>query len=262
MSIVRSAAKVIFATADLVHRPPAGPRLLIYHQVGSGLGRQMEVTTKDFIRQLDWLSANRHVIGLDEALTPASRLDSQTVVLTFDDGYRDTFETAFPLMIERGLPFALYVCTEHLETGRPLDPSAPAEPLTWEMVRRMLDSGLMTIGAHTHTHADLRSLGQSGVEQEVSASDSVFENRIGFLPRHFAYPWGYWSEAADEVIRLRYASAVLGAPVTSDSPFDLHRFHRYPVQLSDGFGFFKARLRGGFLHEERLRRRLRGYSGP
>lgn len=261
-SIARKASKALFTLSDLAHPRPVGPRVLIYHQVGTSLGRQMEVTTRDFTRQLDWLLEHRRVIDLDQALSSENRLDSKSVVITFDDGYRDTYETAFPLISERRLPFTLFLCTDHIETRRPLDPAFPAEPLTWEMVSDMLRSGLVTIGAHTHTHADLRYMARREVELEVAKSDSVFNDRLRFLPRHFAYPWGYWGEEADDVLRSRYESASLGAPTSSSPPSDRYRLHRYPVQLSDGFAFFTARLRGGFLYEERLRRRLRSYAGP
>lgn len=264
MSLLRSLGKALFVAADVTHPPPMGPRILIYHQVGSGTGLQMEVSAENFIRQLDWLGERRRVMALREALTPAAwKEDTERVVITFDDGYRDTYSTAFPLLRERDLPFTLYLCTEHIETGRPISSRNEAEPLTWGMVEEMLDSGLLTVGAHTHSHADLRQLEPRQIDHELATANAVIEKRLGLVPDHFAYPWGYWSQRAEDVVSKTYASAVLGSPARHvDTDFHPLRIHRYPVQMSDGFTFFKARLRGGFLYEEKLRRRLRGYSGP
>jgi peptidoglycan/xylan/chitin deacetylase (PgdA/CDA1 family) len=263
MSLVRTTAKLLFAAADAVLPDPVGPRVLIYHQVGSGLGRQMEVTVEDFNRQLDWVTRNRDVVGFDEAV---SRWDDpgsdRLVALTFDDGYLDTYTTAFPLLRERGIPFQVYLATESIETGRPLGPPGRADPLTWDQIVDMLSSGLVTIGAHTHRHTDLRNLPRDAVEEELETSDGLIRRRLGLQPSHFAYPWGYWSASAASVVDARYRTAVIAATHRPGGRLDPYRIHRYPVQLSDGFRFFPARLRGGLRLEESVRRRLKGYSGP
>lgn len=108
MSVIRAAAKSLFAAADIVRRSPPGPRVLIYHQVGTNHGHQMEVTLDDFRRQIDWLHTEREVVDLDTARTrwrePAS---DRLTVLTFDDGYSDVFTAAFPILEDRGMPFVL-----------------------------------------------------------------------------------------------------------------------------------------------------------
>ncbi len=263
MTLLRTSAKALFAAADVFVPTPSGPRILIYHQVGAGLGRQMEVTTADFERQLDWLADNREVVDLRTAFDRWTDHDSEhLVVLTFDDGYRDTFETAFPRLERRGMPFVLYLATESIETGQPLGPRAGAEPLSWAMIESMMSSGLLTIGAHTHTHLDLRDVPRIEVEREIALSNDLIADRLGIAPLHFAYPWGYWSEVADPVVRDRYKTAVLGGSPHPHPTPPPHRLHRYPVQLGDGVAFFKARLSGGLLLEESVRRRMRGYSGP
>jgi peptidoglycan/xylan/chitin deacetylase (PgdA/CDA1 family) len=179
-------------------------------------------------------------------------------VLTFDDGYSDVFTTAFPILEDRGMPFVLYVSTGMIAD----DPASADGALTWSDIEKMLASGLMTLGAHTHGHPDLRSLLPEEVEEELSISDEVLHRRLGVRPRHFAYPYGFWSESADPAVRERYDTAVLGGSPRHEPVPDPHLLHRYPVQLSDGFALFKRRMRGGFWLEESLRRRIKGYSGP
>ena len=256
-------SKTIFTVGDLLGSRPSGPRVLIYHQVGAGLGRQMEVTLDDFTRQLDWLVDNREIVDLTTAISrwpdPGSE---RLVVLTFDDGYRDTYEVAFPLLEERGCQFTLYLSTEHIENPISRNGVDVAPALTWPQVRAMVGSGLGVVGAHTHTHADLRRLAADEIEVELDRSDSLIEDRVGIRPAHFAYPWGYWSSEAEPFVKARYASAVLGGSPKPSAIPDVHRIHRYPVQLSDSFTFFRSRLSGGLRMEESLRRRLRGYRGP
>ena len=259
MGGLRSLTKPVFAASDRILRPPRGPRLLIYHQVGAGHGRQTDVTVEDFRWQVDWLAENREVVDLESALSQWDSPEAdRLVVLTFDDGYPDTFVTAFPLMKAYSLPFTIYIATEFVERHDSEDDS-----LSWQQLNEMVGSGLVTIGAHTHSHVDLRSLNESEVLEEIEASNALLESRLGISPRHFAYPWGYWAEAADRVIRDHYSSATLGAqPLKVDPIFDPHLIHRFPVQLSDGRRWFGARLNGGLRIEEEARRLLRGYRGP
>jgi peptidoglycan/xylan/chitin deacetylase (PgdA/CDA1 family) len=263
VSLTRTAVKAASVLSDAFLPPPPGPRVLIYHQVEAGLGRQMEVRLEDFRRQLDWLSANRQIVDLGEALVRWSETGSeQMAVLTFDDGYRDTYTKAFPLLQDLGLPFTLYLATESIETGVALGPSEQAAPLSWDEIGTMLESGLVTVGAHTHRHLDLRALSVDEVEDELGTSDDLIETRLGVRPAHFAYPWGYWSPSADRPVNDRYSSAALAGSRRARKDLEPHLLRRYPVQLSDGFRFFAARLRGGLRLEEALRRRLKGYQGP
>jgi len=260
MTVLRGAGKAVFAAADLLHRRPNGPRVLIYHQIGAGLGRQMEVSFDDFVWQLDWLADNREVTSLDDAILRwAADRSENLVVITFDDGYQDTHRVAFPALAERKLPFTIYLSTSHMEKGE----SRPgAEPLRWSEVAEMVESRLVTLGSHTHTHVDLRKSTPDQVEHELGTSDELIMSNLGVKPRHFAYPWGFWSRVADPYVRDRYDSAALGSRHRATNVPDPYLLHRVPVQLSDRRMWFKRRLARGLLFEERLRRRLRAYSGP
>jgi peptidoglycan/xylan/chitin deacetylase (PgdA/CDA1 family) len=264
MSLIRAAAKATFTFADLVRPGFVGPRILIYHQIGAGHGKQMDVPVEAFRLQLDYLAAgNWEVVSLGDAISSRAEPSAvRKVVLTFDDGYEDLFTNAFPLLRQQNMPFTLYLTTHPTESGTPLDGGGRSEPLNWGQIESMFDSGLMSVGVHTHTHPDLRHLDESEVDEELDVSDRLIESRLGFRPSDFAYPWGYWSEEADISVRARYSSAVLGGgpPISGDS--DPLMLHRVPVQLSDGVAFFKQKLKRGLRTEEFVRRRISGYTGP
>ncbi len=257
----RLVAKAVFVAADLFLGDWPGPRILIYHQVGSGSGCQMEVAPEVFVRQLDWLQGHGRITGLEEALADPDDPEARNIfVLTFDDGYENIFRNAFPVLRERRIPFTLYVATQSIETGEPLAPGDT--PLDWDQVGEMVETGLVTLGSHTHRHPDLRPLSEPEVEEELATCDALIEEHTGRVPEHFAYPKGYWAPGAEEAVRRRYVTAVLGAghPVTSFT--DRHRLHRVPVQRSDGRFFFTRKLKRGMRLEERVRSRIKGYRNP
>ena len=259
---VRKTAKTVFAIADLFRGRFPGPRLLIYHQVGSERRREMNVPTKTFRRQLDWMERHGEVVTLDAALQRSGESRARRLfVLTFDDGYHDFYENAYPILLERQLPFTLYLSTDPVETGVSLNAGGDADPLTWEQVREMLSSRLMTIGSHGHQHLDFRTLELETIGEELDTSIRVIRERTGRTPHHFAYPYGYWSANAEQEVVHRFATAVLGGgpPVTVET--NQHRIHRLPIQRSDGMFFFYRKMKRGMRLEELTRRRARGYKG-
>lgn len=256
-SPARWVAKAGFALADLALPVPPGPRVLIYHDVKTDPRRQMEITPTTFARHIDWLVGHGRVVALEDAVSDPGHPDSHwDFVLTFDDGYRGVFDHAYPILLERDLPFTIYLTTNVVGLGD------AAGTLGWSEVNEMADSGLVTIGAHTHSHPDMRDLTALESELELERSNDLIEMHTGVLPKHFAYPFGFWSESSERAVRKHYDTAVLGAgpPITKTT--DLHRLSRLPVQLSDGFFMFTRKIQRGMRLEEAVRRRMKGYQNP
>ncbi|MCA1737101.1 MAG: polysaccharide deacetylase family protein, partial [Actinobacteria bacterium] len=155
--VARTVAKGIFTAANLVGGSPPGPRILIYHQVGALHRAQLSVTAGQFRRQLDWLAREGRVVPLAEAVRRLGvREASPSYVLTFDDGYKDMVDNALPLLVERAMPFVLYVATRSVDEGRSFDVARDSVPLNWQQLDHVQATGLATLGAHTHRHLDLR----------------------------------------------------------------------------------------------------------
>jgi len=261
--IVKQSVKALSAATDPLQSSFGGPRLLVYHQIDAGLGREMEVTFAAFLEQLAWLEAGYEVVSFDEAWRRRDEPGAERlVVLTFDDGYDDMYRLAFPLLRERQLPFTVYVTTHPVESGEALFPGGHAEPCTWDQLEEMAGSGLMTLGAHTDRHEDLRTLNSEQVAQDLGRSNELIRNRMGMVPRHFCYPYGFWSEAAHRPVAATYETAVLGSGPPMGAGTDPLMIPRLPIQLSDGLVWFKRKLKGGFRLEDNLRRRYKGYDGP
>ena len=81
-------------------------------------------------------------------LTQGVPLPEKPVVITFDDGYRDTYENAFPLLRAHGMTATFFVITDFIDEQRPLY-------LSWDMAREMLAAG-MSIESHSRNHFTLK----------------------------------------------------------------------------------------------------------
>ncbi|HEU4916684.1 MAG TPA: polysaccharide deacetylase family protein, partial [Acidimicrobiia bacterium] len=234
--------------------PRRGPRILIYHQVGADSGLEMDVSVHALGRQLDWVERHGRVVDLETALQGLDGPEADDMyVLTFDDGHAGVFEHAYPLLSGRGLPFTLYLTTGPIEGGSSLHDDARMRLLSWREVEEMMGSGLVTIGAHTHEHLDMRHHDEERLRQDLATCNGVLELRLGVKPRHFAYPWGHWSAAGDRLVRELYDSAVVGGGRGIRPGDDMYMLHRVPVMARDGDPLFRRKMWGGFRLENGLR---------
>jgi peptidoglycan/xylan/chitin deacetylase (PgdA/CDA1 family) len=240
---VRSSLKKALALGVPRSATPQGASLLIYHRIGGGSPDERDLRLDAFASQLDVL-AEHDVVALDRAM---DRLDADdqrpSVVLTFDDGFRDVYENAWPLLRQRRLPFTLYLATAYLGgTMRWEGSTAKADgaALTWDMVAEMVYSGLCTVGNHTHDHVPPESL----VEEQLDRCSDLIEDRLGLRPRHFAYPWGVPVPAMEPALRARFRTACTGDLGRNGATVDRMRLRRLPVRRTDPTPFFAAKLRG------------------
>ena len=254
-SIARKAVKVAALPLGPFRWRPGDLGVLLYHRVGDGPG-EIELPVDRFERHLEALVHAGGVRSIDEALADARG----GIVITFDDGYRDFHERVVPLLVRYRVPAVLYLATGLVRDEQRGEPGAQ-DGLTWSQLGEAVASGLVTVGAHTHTHRALSRATEQVAEDEMRRSKDLIEDRLGVACRHFAYPFAVGSPEADRVARRMFDSAALDAWKTNRrGQFDPHRLGRMPVLASDGQLFFRAKVRG-MLEREALAYRALG-RGP
>lgn len=228
---------------------PSGATLLIYHRVGGGTSDELDLPAAQFERQLDVL-AGHDVVSLDTALDRLDAGDSSpSVVLTFDDGFEDVYQNAWPLLRDRGLPFTIYLASAFVgETMRwegSTAAGAPGRGLTWDQLAEMVESGLCTVGNHTHRHVRPHEI----TADELDECSSAVSDHLGVVPQHFTYPWGIVEPSVEPLVRERFRSASTGELGRNLPYTNRLRLRRVPVRQSDPDSFFAAKLRGGLRPE-------------
>jgi peptidoglycan/xylan/chitin deacetylase (PgdA/CDA1 family) len=251
MTLARKASKATLTPLGWAGRRRRGDVVvLLYHRVGTG-GSEIELLPDEFERQLQHLVSHEHVLTLDGVLTGDP---DGGVVVTFDDGYRDFHNTVVPLLVKYRVPATLYLATGLVTNGAG---SATADALTWSQLREATATGLVTVGSHTHGHADLSKTDERGAEDEMRRSKDLIEDRLGAACTHFAYPWAVGSAAADRAARRLFLTAALDAWRTNRAGnIDLYRIGRVPILRSDGRFFFRRKVRGELDTEAWLYRAL------
>lgn len=249
-SLARSAAKAAVLPLGLRGRGRGDFVALLYHRVGAG-ERHIDLPLRSFEAQMEILAAEGEVVPLEGALE-----GSGGVVITIDDGFRDFHEHVLPVLSRLGLPATLYLATSYVGA-----PHLDGEALSWRHLQEAADTGLITVGAHTHTHADLSRADEGTARDEMRRSKEMIEDRLGVACEHFAFPWAVASPASVAIARGLFRSAALHAWKTNRAgEVDAWAFGRTPVLRSDG-GFFFPHKVAGRLDGEGLLYRLAG-RGP
>ncbi|MCE7979664.1 MAG: polysaccharide deacetylase family protein [Caldilinea sp. CFX5] len=240
----------LFLTAAL--RPNANPgcNFLAYHSVSGQVPTEMDLAPVIFERQLTFLADTARVIGYDPAF---SQLQSDQIgnkpglVLTFDDAYLNFYTHVFPLLQRLNLPAILFVPTgfieERIAYPMPDNFGLTIEPVTWEMLGEMAASGLVTLGAHTHTHPVLTKVSLAQLEEELARPLELFQKRLGLTPRHFAYPRAIWNIEVEKVVMRYYQSAVVaGGKRATIGSFHPYRIPRLTIRRSDSWSYFLLKV--------------------
>ena len=119
---------------------------------------------------------------------------STFVSFTFDDGYLDTYTTAYPLLKQLGVPFCIYMTRDFYRgTARPQWDSE-AKMMNVEQMLEISRDPLCTIGAHTCSHPRLSGLSVEEQHKEMKESKEDLEQLLGKEVRHLAYPHGDYSQ--------------------------------------------------------------------
>lgn len=178
-----------------------GLPVLMYHKIGvpppgSRLAK-LWVSPEAFARQLGYLKARgyttinpSHWRDAERGLKP---LPEKPVLITFDDGYRNNYDLAYPLLSEAGMKACVFLVYETVGGHNAWhDPSS--EPwlkmLTWSMIREMQGSGLVEFGSHTMSHRNLAEIPLEDARWELTESKKRLEDKLGAEMLAFAYPYG------------------------------------------------------------------------
>ncbi|HRW06627.1 MAG TPA: polysaccharide deacetylase family protein [Caldilineaceae bacterium] len=185
--------------------------------------RDLSVPPALFAAHLDRIQAEGYTVirlyDLVANLLQGTPLPDKAVVITFDDGYRDNYDNAFPILREHGMTATFFVVMEFINRERP-------EYLTWPMVQEMAAGG-MSIEAHGVDHTSLRNRSEADLEFQALRSYETLQNAVGARARFISYPAGEFDDQTIAAFqRAGYwagFTTVQGATHRSDDLFRLPR---------------------------------------
>ncbi len=251
-----------------------GQRLpvLCYHSVNDRPNGECDpMPSSLFEAHLEYLSRHYTIFPLRmmaEKLQNGEALPGNAVGISFDDGYIDNYEVAFPLLKAYGTHATIFVVSGFINGEVDLIGDKGWEAMSWAQLREMQASGLVEIGAHSHTHRILGRLDAGEAVAEVRRSKEEIEAGTGQQTALFAYPNGQGADihpaALEAVRRLGFTGAFSTFWRTTHRPAQRFVINRVMISGDDGIETLKLKLSGSYdfiyyLHKAKaLRTALKG----
>jgi peptidoglycan/xylan/chitin deacetylase (PgdA/CDA1 family) len=159
--------------------------ILLYHRISdeNSADNRYAVTVADFKEQMErlryWGYSSITIKQLVDHLNKGSDLPRRPVVISFDDGYLDVYQNAFPIMERYGFTGTVYIVANRLESYGFLQE---------EQIKELIEHG-WDVGSHSLTHTELTQ-NHALVRKEILQSRLDLENALGIKIFSFAYPFG------------------------------------------------------------------------
>ncbi len=148
--------------------------------------RTWSVAPNEFAAQLDYFQQRGfHTITfkqLVEFFDDGAPLPTNPILLTFDDGWIDSYTVAFPELKKRGMVGNFFVPTQYLDVGGEL-------LIDWEQAIEMDRAG-MEFGGHTISHEDLTKITLEQMRRQLSDAKFTMEEKLGHPTYALSYPFG------------------------------------------------------------------------
>ncbi len=220
-------------------------RVLMYHKVNDVEGNRMSMPTSLFDEQMAQLHELGYtVVDLDAVLAhyaDGASLPPSSVLITFDDGYRDNLEHAAPILQRYGYPAVQFVPLGYIGDPLPL-PHEEAlatrgilnRTVDWDELGELERAGVR-IESHGISHRPLADLELDEAAREIVVSKLRLEERLGRPVRAFSYVKG--SEAHYKPVHLSLVrqagydvafTSISGANSPATDPLQLHRYNVEP----------------------------------
>jgi len=208
---------------DSIYRLP----IIMYHSIDYTADKKNKIIIPPeiFARQMKFLRDFKYnVITLDEAVAyikNRKRPPARTVAITFDDGYENNYKYAYPILMQYKIPATIFVIVDSIGTKG---------FVTWDQIREMDRSGIVSIESHTMSHPWLIHIGSAQLERELCDSRSALEEKLGRKMKFVCYPRnGYNEEVKAAARKAGYEAGFATKPTRLSPNYDIYEIKRIRI---------------------------------
>ncbi len=209
--------------------------IVMYHRIdGQAKLSKLSVSPESFKRQMQFLKRHRYnVVKLDDLpdLIKKGDVPYKTIAITFDDGYENNYTEAYPVLKEQNIPATIFISPALI---------GKEDYLGWDQVIELSESGLVSIGSHTMTHAWLPGKAIQNLDIEIADSKRAIESHLRKEIDSFSYPLGRFDKyVRKKVMDVGYKIAVATNPGKDYPKHDIFAMKRVRIsRTSDNLFVF------------------------
>lgn len=186
--------------SSITNSKPLPIFVLSYHSISDD-GWYFSVTLENFRKQLNYLNSNFDIISLSDLekfIDGKKELNNPSVVITFDDGYKNILSVRDLYKDIKIKPSVFLIANTKLANFGEL--KVKREFLNINDIKKLIKDG-WEIGSHTLTHPDMFKLTDSELNTEISMSKSMIEKDLGIKIKYLAYPKGRYTSKVVKVTK-------------------------------------------------------------
>ena len=120
-----------------------------------------------------------------------NKIDKNYLLLTIDDAFSSFYLNAWPIIKKNKIPIILFVSTR--EVGK-------YGYMTWDQIKEIASSDLVTIGNHSHSHEYLIDWDEKKIREDLEIAIKIFNKELGYSPNLFSYPFGEYSNILKNIV--------------------------------------------------------------
>lgn len=210
-----------------------GARILLYHSIGGVLDDHplaIRVPVEEFEKEMEEIVNHDYKVILVREMIE-NKFDignGKYIAITFDDGYKDNFIQAAPILQKLSLKATFFITTSYIEgkIKKKWRNGTQREYMSWEEITALSKMGF-EIGSHMVHHADLTLLKDNELYFEFKISKDIISEKIGKAIKVFSYPYGRVNKKVPEMAKtigyIGGCSSFSGVNYPNSDPYILKR---------------------------------------
>lgn len=219
---------------------PTNIPVLMYHSIAYEAGNDLRVPKEKLREQMQIIKDNGFTpITLDELYShfnDSAALPQKPIVITFDDGYKDNYENALPVLKEFGFKATVFVITCQTDDS--------TDFMTSAQLKEMNANGI-DIECHTVTHPHLKELSYDKQLTELKASKEKLEKMLNKKIDYIAYPYGSYNNDTVKLTKsLGYKMAFTTNEGQANKDQGIFTLDRMYISNSNSLDYFKKQITG------------------
>ena len=205
----------------------SGALSLMYHRFNENKYPSTNIQIEIFKKQIEIIKKNNFKFNnpVEFDLKFFSPKSEKKILITIDDAFSSFYQNAWPYLKENKIPFILFVSTE---------PIGKFGYMNWKQIKEIDKEDFAFIGNHSHSHKYLVNLGFKEFKKDIDQSIMIFEEKLGYNPIYFSYPFGEYSLKQKKYISQKFKYAFGQHSGVIDINKDKFELPRFPINEKYG----------------------------
>lgn len=199
----------------------------MYHRFNENKYPSTNIQIEIFKKQIEIIKKNNFEFNnpVEFDLKFFSPKSEKKILITIDDAFSSFYQNAWPYLKENKIPFILFVSTE---------PIGKFGYMNWKQIKEIDKEDFAFIGNHSHSHKYLVNFDFEEFKKDIDQSIKIFEEKLGYNPIYFSYPFGEYSLKQKNYISQKFKYAFGQHSGVIDINKDKFELPRFPINEKYG----------------------------